>query len=168
MSTRRVRMGHHRFSGWFPTPVYLGQAPSANWAVKFHESCLSKWDSKDALDWNKCVGISFGPHWQNSARFGWRSNGESIEVFPYLIQDGESNVLYPHVQVVPVRAGELVSMRILCSPGGGGKTNASLLLNGHVIGLGEHTHRGWGYHLNPYFGGTLAAPVDMSIDIAAV
>ena len=161
--TRTVTKGHHRFSGWFPPRVYVGDPPSVRWDVKFDRSCTVIEPGPDSRDWNKCVGLSFGLHTREAARFGWRGTGSGVEVCAYLTEGGANNGLQATAYPIDVDARHMMELRPRMRVN---SIDCSLFLDGVLIGVSVHPNAGWGYRLNPYFGGNLPAPVDMSIDVS--
>ncbi len=141
-------------------PKYNGKSAAFN--VIFDSSAIYQTAEKsNQLDINKLYGFAdCGTHHQdNSARFGWRWNGSSIDILAYCyVNSTRKNKL-----VGTVNIGEV------------NKFNLSVDSNQYVFQLNKNIVRMEracaepafnGYELYPYFGGDEPAPHNISIFIS--
>jgi hypothetical protein len=148
----RIEKGQHE-SG---NKVDVTTREEVKYQVRFAESCLYKIDSDDSLDVNKLFGLSDAQsHSDHSARFGWRTKGNRIEIMTYVRRSG--NIVTRPIGTV--------------SPGESACYTISIMPNYYLFRF-ESTidtiHRtssfnGVRYHLWPYFGGNQPAPQTMEI-----
>lgn len=180
MANFHLRTGHHYHgvppvSGW----PWIGR-PSMERYVTFDANC--QYDSADynSQDVNKLFGLSFGfggVH-GNSARFGWRwsKSDNCIELLAYVYTHGVRNqdaqLRFP--VVAQVKPGQRVCCKIQAwwHP----ETSApcyefetSSTMPGHEIFVPRpESLPNFGLTHGLYFGGALAAPHDMSVQIDRV
>lgn len=130
-----------------------------HYQVVFESDCQYDLGTEDQLDINKLFGVSFGMHHKNSARFGWRSVGNQIELLAYCYVNKKRewtslglvnlNVLYNLKIYV---TDDQYQFKVY---------NLDRLVSSCVIQKGKVPE--YGYFLFPYFGGTSVAPHSMRI-----
>ena len=84
--TYKIKEGKH-FSGFRVSPTYNKNV--SNYEVTFTKSCIYDLHNVDQLDVNKLFGLSYLYHHTNSARFGWRAEGDKIQINVYCYRNGE-------------------------------------------------------------------------------
>jgi hypothetical protein len=126
-------------------------------------------DKKNQLDINKLFGLSFGLHHKNSARFGWRDNGEGkIDILAYVYRNGKRVTESEGIYIETVEVGRTYTMDITVTNDvymftiikGSKLVGATIVDHGDLLPIG--------YYLNPYFGGDEKAPHDMVIELCRV
>ena len=133
--------------------------------AKFDKSCLYTLDTNyDQI--NKLYGLGEGLHHSNSARFGWRSvDGKTIEIMAYTHINGERQ----SKKLMDCSVDEWLKLDLYLEKGkyvfigeneDGEKAKVSMpSKTGFFFG------RLFTYKLFPYFGGSVAAPHQMSIEV---
>lgn len=132
--------------------------------ARFRENCLYLLES-NFEQINKLYGLSEGWHHKNSARFGWRVKGHKIEILAYTYMNGKRDS----------------KPLMICEINEWVKLELHLLRDKYVfvgenedgekakVSMPRKTGFRFGklfiYKLFPYFGGSVPAPHDMSIDI---
>ena len=84
MTAFSVKKGKHRFQPRFLEPC----SKSLGFTAMFHDNCLYDLNSEDQADINKLFGITSLFIHKNSARFGWRAEGDKIRIFAYYYRNG--------------------------------------------------------------------------------
>jgi len=137
--------------------------------IKFDIDCEYKTkDPKNQKDINKLFGYSFGFHHKNSVRFGWRFNGEELEIVSYVYRDGKRvNEWDENIYIGNIECGKKYLFEIKMDDG---KYFLSIRDEKHnLIGINYLNHGKKlfpiGYHLWPYFGGNEKAPKDFMFKI---
>lgn len=160
MATYKIKKGKHR-SGIHIRP-HFGTKRMA-WTVRFDESCTYDIGMPDQLDVNKLCGISHGLHHKDSARFGWTSVGNRIELFAYYYTNGVRSFKSMGVHDI----GEDIELYITVSKEFYHMTVQS---KSDSIIRKDRTERNvkackYGYMLYPYFGGNQTAPHDVKMSL---
>lgn len=151
-----IKKGEHS-SGFRIAPFYGNKI--VKYEAIFTRSCLYEIDGPDRFDINKLFGISYGLHHKNSARFGWRANGDSIEISAYCYKSGDR--IIKTIRDVAVGKPYVFTMR-------GTKEFYELTVEseGAIIGYAKISKPKtiqFGYRLFPYFGGNVPAPHNIRI-----
>jgi hypothetical protein len=122
-----------------------------SYKVIFTESCLYQIPNDDSLDVNKLFGLSdASSHSNHSARFGWRSSNQQIEIMTYVRRYGK--IITEPIGKVDVGEVADYSIEIL-------DTIYRFKFNSTVSTVKrESKYNGVRYHLWPYFGGNQTAP----------
>lgn len=127
----------------------------------FDSSCIyttqSEWNAGDI---NKLYGFSDcnAGHHENSARFGWLWNGQSLEIHAYCYVGGMRQIKL--MGIIPI--GTPANMSISLEPG-----HYVFEMNGKTERMPRSCSSDYadGYQLYPYFGGDEAAPHEIRIRI---
>lgn len=116
--------------------------------------------SENQYDINKLYGFSDcnTAHHENSARFGWRWNGNSIEIHAYWYND--STRYHQFLDTVSKENPYELAIQILPQQYGFEIKNRTRFVPRHCNSATME-----GYRLYPYFGGDEAAPHDIRIRI---
>lgn len=150
-----IQKGSH-FADGVRTSLLIGNT-AFEFKAKFYPNCIYK-DPQSPGQINKLAGIAYGRHHNCSARIGWRSDGESIEVLAYVYVEPEKFV-FETIAMIDVqewhqfsiyRKGKTVEISM-----DGGLAHCFQLKSPFPIG----------YQLFPYFGGTMPAPHEMLIEV---
>jgi hypothetical protein len=153
----RIKRGKHS-SGLRIAPFY-GKDIS-KYEVIFSKSCLYEIAGPDQFDVNKLLGLSYGFHHNNSARFGWRADGDSIEISAYCYKNKKRLIR-------AIRNVNVETMYIFMIQNFGGYYELTIMSDtGDLIGyakISKPKTTEFGYKLFPYFGGNVPAPHDMEI-----
>lgn len=162
-----IKKGKH-YCQW-TLPQFHFHATGFKIRFSFDQSCLySRTEmGQEWADLNKLYGISLGlRHHKNSFRIAWRANDDHIELFSYWYDDGVLH--YEKLSDVSVEKEYAIVVDLT-------DTKASVTLfdknaikyeySRVVYNKSGRTKNFIGYVLRPYFGGTLPAPKDMSINI---
>lgn len=164
----RIKKGRHRTNK--PKIGLHWKKKRLAYEVVFNRDCRYETEKKEnQLDINKLFGISFGFHHKNSARFGWRDNGEGkIDILAYVYRNGERVKESEGIYIETIEVGKSYIMDISVTSGlymftitkGKKMIGATIIEHGKLPPLG--------YYLNPYFGGDETAPHDMIIELCKV
>jgi len=122
------------------------------------ESCLYDLKSENQLDINKLFGLSDSyNHSDDSARFGWRSLNNNIEILTYVRRN--NNFYYESMGTVEPNEIAYYSIEVQ-------DTQYRFQFNKKIINI-ERTsqYSGVRYRLYPYFGGNEVAPHDIIIKL---
>lgn len=145
--------------------------------VTFGLNCEYDSAPYNADDVNKLFGLSFGVHgvhW-NSARFGWRwsKSAQCIEVLAYIYDQGhrlqDEELRFP--VVAQIKLGERVKLGIEYDYTEGSFTFFAYTEHGAylgaygVVGNAPKNLPRYGLTCGLYFGGTLTAPHEISVEI---
>jgi hypothetical protein len=126
----------------------------------FHADCAYYLPGIDQMDTNKIFGIGYlWSHHADSARFGWRYNGETekIVLSAYAYVGGERVI----IDLGEVPFGKYVRLTIKVDYG-----KYVFYVDGFEARYIEFHHKKkCGYPLGVYFGGNRLAPSTMHIDI---
>lgn len=153
----KIKKGKH-YSGFRICPTY--NKTISKYEVIFTESCLYDLHNEDQYDINKLFGLSYMHHHIDSARFGWRADGDKIELSLYCYRDGERHMK----EICHLDTGKTYTLAIknignyyefLVS-----SDTSSFMAYAKVTKPITVT---LGYKLWPYFGGNEPAPHDMEI-----
>ncbi|MGB8193444.1 MAG: hypothetical protein WCF67_16045 [Chitinophagaceae bacterium] len=132
---------------------------SLQFTVLFDSSCIyNTARESNADDINKLYGFSdcSTPHHENSARFGWRWNGNGLEIHAYCYNNNNRQSKY--LGNIPI--GQPVNMSITIE-------GAAYVfeINGRKEKMQRHCSGpvAEGYQLYPYFGGDETAPHDVRV-----
>ena len=157
MATYRIKKGKHR-SGIHVRP-HFGTKRMA-WTVRFDESCTYDIGMPDQLDVNKLCGISHGLHHRDSARFGWASVGNRIELFAYYYKDGARSFNSMGVHDI----GKDIELHINVNDA----YEMTVASDGTIYRdrlVRSPKACKYGYMLYPYFGGNQTAPHDVKLSL---
>ncbi len=127
--------------------------------VLFDSSCIyatvKEWNAEDV---NKLYGFSDcnTGHHENSARFGWRWNGQAVELFAYCYVNSNRTVRW--LAAIPIGHPVALSIRL-------DGNNYEFEVNGVIERMSRNCSTAFadGYQLYPYFGGDETAPHDIRI-----
>lgn len=134
---------------------------SIHFTVKFDSSCIyTNAKASNAEDVNKLYGFSDGntPHHENSARFGWRWNGQALEVYAYCYANAARQI--KSLGTIPV--GKEIDMSISLN---GAEYVFNLNGRQEIMQRKISSEFAEGYQLYPYFGGDEPAPHQIRIFI---
>ena len=154
---------------FYPRGLHFGitTANRLKFEAKFDSSCVYDHGTVDNYDVNKLFGFStdWYHHW-NSARIGWRCiDNKSIEIMAYVYD--RKKRLEPQV-IGTILPEETVRCSITKRPS---DFHFTMEQNGGVksVVIPTHTYN-WKfkYLLFPYFGGNMAAPHDMTLELNRV
>lgn len=152
-----VKKGRHD-AGFEFAPFY-GRTV-AKYEVVFTKSCLYEILGPDQFDVNKLFGLSYGFHHNNSARFGWRADGDSIEISAYCYKNKKRLIKV-------IRNVEVEKPYIFTVQNCEGFYELTIESGvGNIIGYAKISKPKtikFGYRLFPYFGGNVTAPHDVEI-----
>lgn len=129
--------------------------------VLFETDCQYNLGTVDQFDINKLFGLTFGQRKIDSARFGWASVGDKIEIFAYCYVNG----------VRTWKSMGLVSLNTMYNFKLFVQDDRYLFKVYHADKLVSTTfiekthHKCIGYYLFPYFGGNMPAPHRMHIQV---
>jgi len=128
-------------------------------SAKFDSSCIyTTSKSSNTDDVNKLFGFSDcnTAHHLNSARFGWRWTGQSLEILAYCYADGEREIK----SMGSIQIGKDAEMSIKVT-----SSTYIFKLGESVVTMKRHCDSEFaeGYQLYPYFGGDEVAPHDIRI-----
>ena len=84
-----IKKGEHTCNGWRGSL----EKHNLSFKFKFDKSCLYNESELSKTGWNKLVGLSGSVH-SNSARIGWRSDGENIILGYYIYINGKRTIEY--------------------------------------------------------------------------
>ena len=169
MAIYTIKTGNHSASG-LHFGVHFG-IKGQSYKVNFSKECLYApldWEN----DYNKLCGWSYGMHHANSIRIGWRPfmplgssilhyTPTSIELCIY-VYENHTRRLSEKTLVVNVERGYTLDLKYIT------ETNTVLL---NVPELGNSTSMDYvskpflGYRLYPFFGGNIASPKNMTIEL---
>ena len=153
----KIKKGKHD-AGFDFAPFY-GKTVS-KYEVIFTSSCIYDLHDEDQYDINKLFGLSYLYHHNNSARFGWRSTGDRIEISAYCYINGKRYF----EDICLIETGRMYSME-LRNTGDYYEfkvANSEGILN-LCLKIKKPKTSKLGYKLFPYFGGNKTAPHDMKI-----
>lgn len=158
-----IKEGKHYSDKWAHKLLRaVNLSRKVEYLVNFDRRCLYTVDGVDRFDINKLFGFSIGlNHHGNSARFGWRSNGEEIIISAYVYREG----VVETVVVGSVSPGERFKASIEVI---GRKYRFTAVGPGQISSISEFNAGTCfypGLSLWPYFGGSRTAPHDMSIEL---
>ena len=100
--TLTIKQGNH-YCTPFPIPS-LGRLEMEQY-ISFDESCKYDLKSKDQADINKLYGLSYGNHYYNSDRIGWRYLVDE-DVFELLTYSYVNGVRIPYISLGKVKSNE--------------------------------------------------------------
>lgn len=114
---------------------------------------------ENQADINKLYGRSDcnSTHHENSARFGWRWFGNSLELWAYAYTDSERKMEF--IKTIPLNTFVLCELAL---------TDSSYVfaVDGTSVAVARHcSDNTKGYKLYPYFGGDETAPHEITISI---
>jgi hypothetical protein len=152
-----IKSGKH-YSGFRLSPFYGKH--SAKYEVIFDKNCIYDLKSTDQYDVNKLFGLAYGYHHIDSVRFGWRAEGDKIEISAYCYKNGDRHIREmclidvdkPYVLEIK-NTGVYYELEL--------KDEASGFFSYARISKPITTEIG--YNLFPYFGGNQVAPHEMTI-----
>ena len=136
---------------------FLNLSSILTFKVNFDKSCIYNLNSPDQLDINKLFGFSNGfNHHKYSARFGWNSENDKINIFSYVYDNGKrkSN------PISTIECGKYYKMAIVDD-----NTNWIFSIDNYFTMVPKSEKFKIGYKLWPYFGGNITSPHDMSIEL---
>ncbi|MDP2692821.1 MAG: hypothetical protein Q8O88_04245 [bacterium] len=155
--TYKIKKGKH-LSGFRVSPIYNKKV--SIYEVIFTKSCIYNLGNSDQLDVNKLFGISFGYHHTNSARFGWRAEGDKIQISVYCYKNGKRYMkdmclvdINKTYSMTITNIGNYYEFEI--------KDTTSAFYSYAKISKPKTPK--FGYKLWPYFGGNEPAPHDVEI-----
>lgn len=134
--------------------------------VMFWDNCLYRLEPPHDKDINKLFGVGFGNHMKYSARFGWNSSGEQIDIYAYVRHKGKAN--WRHLTSCSPNESVTLSLTIYY----GKYAFSAIKPSGEnaVITMPRTAHwlyRWMPYRLYPYFGGEKTAPHSMTLQLAS-
>lgn len=153
----KIKKGKH-YSGFRISPTY--NKMSSKYEVIFKENCIYDLHDEDQYDVNKLFGLSYGYHHINSARFGWRADGEKIQLSLYCYREGQRYMK----DICQLDTERTYTLEIKNEG-----TYYEFLISGNTssfMAYGKITKPQTpklGYNLFPYFGGNEPAPHDIEI-----
>ena len=157
MKTYQIKSGNHR-SGIFFRPFLKSRL---SFCAKFSQSCIYNFNTVDQFDINKLMGFSRGLHHHNSARIGWRSKEDKIEIVSYCyinkirIQEETLAIISPeeniYCSIFDKKTSWIISVQTISFY--------------KKIEIPKDNVIKFGYMLFPYFGGNMTAPNNMEINI---
>ena len=136
---------------------FLNLSSILTFKVNFDKSCIYNLNSPDQLDINKLFGFSNGfNHHKYSARFGWNSGVDKINIFSYVYDSGKrkSNL------ISKIETDRYYKMAIVDD-----NTNWIFAIDNYCTMVPKSEKFKIGYKLWPYFGGNNTAPQDLSINM---
>ena len=157
MKKYKIKKGSH-YSGFRLSPFYGKNV--VKYEVIFTKSCLYDLRNDNQYDINKLFGLSYFYHHIDSARFGWRADGDKIEISAYCYKDGQRKI---H-EMCLIDVDRLYTLEIKNT---GGyyefelKDESSSFFS--YARISKPITVKVGYELFPYFGGDETAPHDMEI-----
>lgn len=110
-----------------------------------------KFDEEYTNGWSKLIGIGHMDHQQNSARIGWRAQGDSIRICGYFYRNGERIIM----EMEKLAPGKWYRGSVIFFD-----STFTITVNNQTIRLSGFEKRDH-YIKNPYFGGTKPAPHTM-------
>jgi hypothetical protein len=157
--TFKISKGEH-YS--VPRIVDVLESNTFQFKAKFNSSAIYQFSDEGFQDSkNKLMGFSDcnSQHHENSARFAWQWYDDQLEIYAYCYVDGKRVEEYVGVvqlndfndYQISITADEYI-FKLNEKP-------AVKIKRGHVCDKGVY------YLLWPYFGGSIAAPHDVTIDI---
>jgi len=173
-----VRKGRHAFkrNGWPIIPVVRRKPLTIAWNVKFGEDSRYILPFPDSRDWNKGGGLSFDllTNHRDSAMWAWRydAQGGLFEIAAYHHVDG--------VRVIAKNGGNRQDPETLFRIREGETLNIYLRVNyetkfyewtigtgtGRIFAAVPFQHgKAWTKSIGAWFGGTSAAPRDVTLEI---
>jgi len=152
-----IKKGSH-YSGFHLSPFY--DKNIAKYEVVFSKSCIYDLQNQDQYDVNKLFGLSYGYHHIDSVRFGWRADGDKIEISAYCYRDGERLIKEMcHIDIDKPYLFEIKNIgsyyELELKDESSGFFSYARIAKPAIIKLG--------YRLFPYFGGNQIAPHEMEI-----
>lgn len=154
-----IKEGKHRSGIYFRPHL---SCKSLDYTVNFNSNCIYDLGNVNQLDVNKLIGISYGLHHTNSARFGWNAVGKQIELWAYC---------YVNKKRIFVSLGKIdtekdYNLKLTV-------TDSSYIFSvfskdsmiGHTV-INKSATISFGYYLFPYFGGDEVAPHLMSLTLS--
>jgi hypothetical protein len=153
-----IPVGSHYASGNTYKEIHQ---PDLRFQVLFDSSAIYKTRRGDnQYDINKLYGFSDcgTMHHENSARFGWRWNGQSIEIHAYWYNDSTRHNEF----LDTISPGSITELALKVLPR---QYEFEIKDRLHVFPRHCGSTSIQGYRLYPYFGGDEAAPHDIRIKI---
>lgn len=152
-----IKKGQH-YSGFRISPFY-GKT-TAKYEVIFTKNCLYDLHDENQYDINKLFGLAYFLHHIDSARFGWRADGDKIEISVYCYKDGKRYMKEmclidtdkPYTMEIK-NTGSYYEFEL--------KDESSSFFS--YARISKPVTVKIGYNLFPYFGGDEPAPQDMDI-----
>lgn len=166
-----IKKGRH-FAG-FRFPKFHNALETLEFVAIFDKSCLYHFGTEDDLDVNKLYGISWGLHHESSVRIGWnidrRFDTERIALYTYTYCKGIRNFNY----IASVDFNKPIQVNIHFDYEGNkfyvmlNPCYVENNLSKRIFYKENYNYPDFkiGFRLNPYFGGTTAAPHKMTISI---
>lgn len=154
-----IKKGKHR-SGIYFRPHLNCKSLDCN--VTFNSNCIYDLGNVNQFDINKLIGVSYGLHHKNSARFGWNAVGDQIKLWAYCYID--SKRVFTSLGKIDVEKQYNLKLTV---------TDNSYIFSvfdedsmiGHTL-INKSTTISFGYFLFPYFGGDEVAPHLMSLKLS--
>jgi len=146
----KIKKGNHYCNG------YKGEISEyfISFEFIFSENCLYNENELEYTGWNKIYGIGGNPH-NNSARVGWRSNGDEI-LLSYYVYINKERIIIPAETTKPNQINRAKIMYF------GGKLIMNI--NGKIEEFKSLKPK-FPLVEYPYFGGKSVSPHDMTIKI---
>lgn len=158
-----IKEGKH-YSGLRIRP-FFDKKKKICYEVVFNESCLYGFGDEDEFAINKLFGFSAGLHHKNSARFGWRADGNEIEISSYCYKNKKRNIK-------TIRNVEIDKIYIFSIENAGTNYEFKIMTDlGNIIGyagISKLDTVKFGYELFPYFGGDKTAPHKIEIHMRRI
>lgn len=156
-----IPKGKHRAK---PVRIGLYTRRDFKWVVQFDGT--AKYNiGENQGDINKLCGVRylFGDH---SARFGWRYNPaypEMVEIMAYVHDKGNVTKSNKEVIVTSIPLNQMHLLHLYCND-----TYYWFSCNGTTVKVDKTHNQKLSFRQNPYFGGTLNAPHDITIKLRNV
>lgn len=140
------------YEGQYRSHPRIMQATGNIIDFEFYTHPSWQFDKDYTIGWSKLVGIGHLDHHQNSARIGWKTDGDSIRICGYFYRNGERHMLEFHkLALRKWYRGSVVFFNGTYTITVG---NESISLSGY--------DKGHHYVKNPYFGGRKPAPQNIT------
>ncbi len=156
-----IKKGNHKSSGInFGLSLFKSEF---NYVAKFTKSCIYSFKNEDKFDINKLCGVSTSyNHHNQSARFGWRSNGAGgIQLFAYWYDCGERK----SEAIMHLDIEEEVHLKIQCLDDKFVFYADTLFENRFCVAKINKKPSFLKYNLFPYFGGNRKSPQEITINL---
>ena len=152
----RIPQGKHRAR---PLRFGLYFRQEFKWTIRFNDTSVYQIDKQG--DINKLCGIRylFG---DNSARFGWRYVPDTglIDIMAYVHDDGKVTKSEREIIITRVHPNELCRLSLSVRNG-----LYWFNANGHPVKVVKTHHQKISFRQGLFFGGTTAAPHDITVEI---
>lgn len=155
-----IKKGNHFAYPIVKFPLFRCGDDRFSWTFRLDESCLYKpfdWEN----DYNKVCGVSFGHHWDNSIRLGWRKNPRYKRIIDFAVYSyygGTRQISESFAQQTVGQTNNFCVNRL-------GSDFWQVWWNGRLVADVPCKYKYFGYFLWPYFGGNHAAPHKMKIHL---